>query len=171
MRLTLLQARWSAVFLSVSCRARSALALLTNTSVADEWTVLCLEITVLWCTSALEGTDPQHWSVHLELPSWAAFCGCLLRLCSPLLRGSGEERDTPRGQKKLQREGGSWTHTPYVRLRWESKSRRWSFAKTWCHLNDSASLYLPLESVMFTIDVPSESINISATPSLSVILE
>lgn len=52
-------------------------------------------------------TDPQHLSVHLELPSSEVFCECMCQLRSPGLHGSEEEKHTPHGQRKLQREEGS----------------------------------------------------------------
>ena len=111
-------------------------------------------------------THPQRWSVRLELPSSAAsnVCVCLKRLVE--LCGSEEEKHTPRGQKKLQHEGGS------------CKKHQPGYCQSLCSLGtfsfSTGSLYiphLPFESMVLTIFPPKESISISATPSLSFILK
>ena len=59
-------------------------------------------------------TDPQYWSVRLELPSSAVCCVCVRQLRLPELRGSAAGKHTPHGRKKLQRGVGSYEDTNTV---------------------------------------------------------
>jgi len=122
-------------------------------------------------------TDPQYWSVRSERPSSAVCCLCVCQRCLPELPGSAGGKRTPRGWKKLRREGGSCidTHTHTHTHTHRVDNIPAEFVLPSKHLLTIIiifiSSHLPLESVVLTIVVPMESINISATPSLSLILK
>lgn len=178
----------------MSCRDKSALPLLTSASITHKSGQLHEKVSSLYSTCINKYTHPQRWSVRTELPSLVVSCACVCLQRLPALRGSAEGRHTPRDQKKLQREGGSCNNTnthfkPLAIGTFEAGHDAPIFHLS-LYVNDIEAEYteygiyaaplfhnmgqiphLPLESVVLTIFTPRESINISATPSLSFMLE
>lgn len=78
------------------------------------------------------------------------------------LRGSAAARRTPRGQRRPRHEGGSCDQ-----VQKQIKTQKPDVL----HISAGRSSHLPLESEVLIMLVPMDSINISATPSLSFILK
>lgn len=161
---TLLQARWSAVFLAASCRVRSAFALLTSSSKREENSHLYLQ-TLLVRQSVffypINCSYQQHWSGHSEQPSSVGFF-LQHQHCWPERCGSAAAEDTPRGRWRLPHGGGSCKSKTKVIKSFQPNIR---FSQYFWTLT-----YLFLLSLALTMAGPRVSISISAAPSLSCIL-
>lgn len=108
---TLLQARWSAVFFTASCRVRSAFALLTSSSKErvrgksrgkkkqPKLILYSTDYFAQWYFRAqwISYSYQQHLSGHFQQPSWVGF-SLQHQHCWPEHCGSAGAEDTPHGQ-------------------------------------------------------------------------